>query len=258
VVHCLPLVDADEVTGGLVLLRDISELRRRDRLLMTKDATIREIHHRVKNNLQTISSLLRLQGRRLTSPEAKTGIDDSVRRIRSIAVVHETLAHGVGDDVPFADVVDSLVRMVSEGLVDPERPVRVEVTGTAGVLPGPVATSLAVVLSELLQNVVEHGYPPEVIAGGGQVRVGLRNDGERLLVTVVDDGVGLPTGFAIDDTTSLGLSIVRTLVTSELHGTITMENGSGPAGRQGTVVVIDLPLADQTDPITGSVPVVRS
>jgi two-component sensor histidine kinase len=148
--------------------------------------------------------------------------------------------------------------MVSEGLVDPERPVRVEVTGTAGVLPGPVATSLAVVLSELLQNVVEHGYPPEVIAGGGQVRVGLRNDGERLLVTVVDDGVGLPTGFAIDDTTSLGLSIVRTLVTSELHGTITMENGSGPAGRQGTVVVIDLPLADQTDPITGSVPVVRS
>ncbi len=256
VLHCLPLVEEDEVTGGVVLLRDISELRRRDRLLMTKDATIREIHHRVKNNLQTISSLLRLQGRRLSSPEAKTGIDDSVRRIRSIALVHETLAQGVGDDVPFAVVLDSLVRMVSEGLVDPERPVRVEVRGSAGVLPGPVATSLAVVLSELLQNVVEHGYPADVISGGGQVEVELHNDGERLLVTVVDDGVGLPDEFAIDDTTSLGLSIVRTLVTSELHGSITMENGAGPTDRRGTVVVIDLPLVERTDPITGSVPVI--
>ena len=77
-------------------MRDVSELRRRDRLLLSKDATIREIHHRVKNNLQTIASLLRLQGRRLASVEAKQAIDESVRRIRSIALVHETLAYEAG------------------------------------------------------------------------------------------------------------------------------------------------------------------
>jgi two-component sensor histidine kinase len=256
VVHCLPLVADGGVTGGLVLLRDISELRRRDRLLMTKDATIREIHHRVKNNLQTISSLLRLQGRRLSSPEAKTGIDDSVRRIRAIATVHETLAHGVGDDVPFADVLAELVRMVTDGLVDPERPVRVTTVGTAGVLPGPVATSMAVVLSELLQNVVEHGFGRGAPPGGGQVVVDLANDGERLRVRVSDDGVGVPEGFDIDATTSLGLSIVRTLVTSELHGAIHMAAGDGPPGRRGTDVEIDVPVGDLPGPITGAVPVV--
>lgn len=255
VVHSLPLVADDVLTGGLVLLRDISELRRRDRLLMTKDATIREIHHRVKNNLQTISSLLRLQGRRLTSPEAKTGIDDSVRRIRAIATVHETLAHGVGDDVPFADVLGEIVRMVTDGLVDPERPVRITTAGSAGVLPSPVATSMAVVLSELLQNVVEHGFVGGAVHEG-HVEVQLANDGARLWVRVADDGVGVPDGFDIHATTSLGLSIVRTLVTSELHGTIRMAAGTGPQGRRGTIVEIEVPVGDLPDPITGAVPVV--
>ena len=94
--RCIPLLEHGKVTGAVVLLRDISELRRRDRLLVSKDATIREIHHRVKNNLQTISSLLRLQGRRSSSPEAKAAIEESVRRIRSIALVHEILSHEAG------------------------------------------------------------------------------------------------------------------------------------------------------------------
>ena len=86
----MPISERDSFQGSLLLLRDITELRMRDRLLVSKDATIREIHHRVKNNLQTISSLLRLQGRRLESTEAKLAIDESVRRIRAIALVHET------------------------------------------------------------------------------------------------------------------------------------------------------------------------
>src|SRR3546814_12726018 len=89
-IRCIPLIDHGIVSGAVVLTRDISDLRRRDRLLLSKDATIREIHHRVKNNLQTISSLLRLQARRFASPEAKLAIEEPVRRIRSIARVHET------------------------------------------------------------------------------------------------------------------------------------------------------------------------
>jgi two-component system, sensor histidine kinase PdtaS len=237
----IPLLEHGTVTGSLVLLRDISELRRRDRLLLSKDATIREIHHRVKNNLQTISSLLRLQGRRLSSPEAKAAVEESVRRIRSIALVHETLSHAAGDDVPFLEIVRPLVRMVEEGLISPEHPIRFTVKGEAGILPAPVATAMAVVLTELLQNVVDHAYPdgPD---DGAAVAVELANDGERLDVIVTDDGVGPPEGFSVEASTGLGLSIVRTLVTTELAGTIEFRPGDGPEGRPGTVVHLSVPV----------------
>ncbi len=243
--------DADArvtVTGAVVLLRDISELRRRDRLLMSKDATIREIHHRVKNNLQTISSLLRLQARRLSSPEAKAALEESVRRIRSIALVHETLSHEAGDDVPFVEIVRPLVRMVEEGLISPEHPVRFKVTGDAGKLPATVATPLAVVLTELLQNVVDHAYPPGIDSTDGHVTLALDNDGLELRATVTDDGAGLPHGFAIEATTGLGLSIVRTLVTTELGGTIDMTRGNGEGIRPGTVVALRVPIAASAPP----------
>jgi two-component sensor histidine kinase len=249
-VRCLPLLENDgsaagppTVTGAVVLVRDISELRRRDRLLMSKDATIREIHHRVKNNLQTISSLLRLQARRLSSPEAKAALEESVRRIRSIALVHETLSHEAGDDVPFVEIVRPLVRMVEEGLISPEHPVRFKVIGDAGKLPATIATPLAVVLTELLQNVVDHAYPPGIDSFDGHVTLQLDNDGRELRVTVTDDGAGLPDGFAIEATTGLGLSIVRTLVTTELNGTIDMARGEGPGIRPGTVVALRIPLS---------------
>src|SRR3712207_3014922 len=156
VMRCLPLLAEGEVTGALVLLRDISELRRRDRLLVSMDASIREIHHRVKNNLQTISSLLRLQGRRVEAPEAKGAIEESVRRIRSIALVHEILSRAPGNEVPSVDVVRPLVRMAEEGMVSAETPVRFTVEGESEQLPPRVATPLAVVLNELLQNAADH------------------------------------------------------------------------------------------------------
>ena len=240
VLRCLPLIDGGNVTGALVLLRDISELRRRDRLLISMDATIREIHHRVKNNLQTISSLLRLQGRRLDSPEAKGAIEESVRRIRSIALVHETLSRETGDDVAFNDIMRPLVRMVEESLLSPDRPVRVTVEGDAGKLPARVATPLAVVLTELLQNAVDHGFPVgTTLDEPGRVVVRLHNDGVELQVLVTDNGAGLPDDFVLEDATGLGLSIVRSLVTSQMEGSIEMRAGSVGGG---TIVELRLPL----------------
>ena len=236
-----PLVSEERVTGALVLMRDISELRRRDLMLLSKDATIREIHHRVKNNLQTISALLRLQGRRLSSPEAKAAVEESVRRIRSIALVHETLSLTIGDDVPFIEIVRPLVRMVEEGLISPERPIQFSVVGDGGILPADVATPLAVVLTELLQNVVDHAFPSGPTEDA-TVLVELENTGTRLRVTVTDNGVGTSPGFTIDDSTGLGLSIVRTLVTTELGGTIGFSAGEGTPGRPGTVVRISVPV----------------
>ncbi|MGK2950226.1 MAG: sensor histidine kinase [Acidimicrobiales bacterium] len=246
-IRCIPLIDHGAISGAVVLTRDISELRRRDRLLLSKDATIREIHHRVKNNLQTISALLRLQGRRLESPEAKLAIEESVRRIRSIALVHETLSREAGDDVAFIEIVRPLMQMVEEGMGSADRPVRFEVEGDAGFLPATVATPLAVVLNELLQNSLDHAFPEslDLQEAPGRVVISLENDGVRLKAEVCDDGVGLSEGFSIDAATGLGLSIVRTLVTSELMGTIELHRGDGEGGRPGTVVELDVPVASR-------------
>jgi two-component sensor histidine kinase len=244
----IPLLDHGAVTGAVVLLRDISELRRRDLLLLSKDQTIREIHHRVKNNLQTISSLLRLQGRRLESLEARTAIDESVRRIRSIALVHEILSREAGDDVQFVDIVRPVVGMVSD-MISPDHPVRFEVVGDGGVLPAAVATALAVVLNELLQNAVDHAFPQDLDLTGepGRVVVEIDRDLRSLALRVTDDGVGLPEGFDVEKVTGLGLSIVRTLVTSDLTGEISVRSAGGPADRPGAEVYLRVPVEPERD-----------
>ncbi|MEI7755990.1 MAG: sensor histidine kinase, partial [bacterium] len=242
--------DDVEVTGGVLLLRDVSELRRRDRLLLTKDATIREIHHRVKNNLQTISSLLRLQGRRLTSPEAKEAVAESVRRIRTIALVHETLSREPGEDISFIEIVRPLMRLVEEGLQSADRPVTFQAKGDGGRLPATIATPLSVVILELLQNAVDHGFPEG--SAGGAVMVVLSHDEEELQIQVVNNGIALSPDFDFAKATGLGLSIVRTLVTTELAGTIEMRQATQADGvssgvamtkdGQGTVVELRLPV----------------
>jgi two-component system, sensor histidine kinase PdtaS len=239
--RAIPLLEAGDAIGAVVLMRDVTDLRRRDRMLLSKDATIREIHHRVKNNLQTIAALLRLQGRRLSSEEAQEAIEESERRIRSIAIVHETLSRDTGDVVPFGNVVKPLVRTVEETVSTPEVKMRFEVSGNAGNLRGDVATALAVVLNELMQNAVDHAFPrdgADPIEGKVLVRLA-RLDGE-LVVEVIDDGIGLPAGFTLESSKGLGLSIVQALVSGELGGSMEL----GPSGDGGgTHVRLRVPVA---------------
>jgi two-component sensor histidine kinase len=223
----------------LVLLRDVTELRRRDRELVTKEATIREIHHRVKNNLQTVAALLRLQARRIEAPDAKAALEEAVRRVGSIAIVHETLSQSPEEMVAFDEIADRLGRMVTEVSAIGER-VRVRRTGSFGILPSEAATALAMVLTEVLQNAVEHGYDADARPPGspGVIVVSARRLVGRLHVVIEDDGRGLPDDFDSDRSTHLGLSIVRTLVESELGGLIEI----GPAhGQAGARVSVDIP-----------------
>ncbi|MBO0893050.1 MAG: sensor histidine kinase [Acidimicrobiales bacterium] len=228
--RCIPLWESQRITGALLLLRDVSDLRRRDRLLVTKDATIREIHHRVKNNLQTISSLLRLQARRLEGEEASKALGEAERRIRSIALVHDILSREMGEQVDFDQIVVALMRMAEDTVVS-EPPVSLSMEGDAGDLSAEVATPLAVAVSELLQNAVEHAFVGRHSDHPGRVWLSLDHDGSWLTVEVRDDGRGLPDGFRIERTTSLGLSIVRALVTDQLGGTIEMANDGGAVVR---------------------------
>ena len=236
VIRCYPLLEEGRSNGAVALLRDVSELRSRDRLLVSKDATIREIHHRVKNNLQTIQSLLRLQARRLKSDEAKNAVEQSARRIGAIAIVHETLSTDATDVVDFDSVVAQVVRLVEEGLTSPERPLRVDVDGRVGDLPGDIAMPLAVALAELVQNALDHasGFTD------ADVEITMSADRGEVRLRVVNGGAGVPDGFSLDRDGGLGLTIVRTFVVSDLGGTMTI----GPARAElprGVVVEIRVP-----------------
>jgi two-component sensor histidine kinase len=236
-VRALPLQAPGGETGALVLVRDVTDVRRRDRALLTKDATIREIHHRVKNNLQTVAALLRLQARRMTEPAAREALEESVRRVSSIAVVHETLAGSREDVVDVDDVFDQVLPMLGD-LTSVGPAARVRRVGQVGELPAVTATPLVLAVTELLHNAAEHAFPD---GSPGTIELVAERDGDDLVVRVCDDGRGLPEGFDPAASDGLGLQIVRTLVTSELGGSLCM--GRPTDGRSGTEAVLTLPGA---------------
>jgi two-component sensor histidine kinase len=233
--RALPLRPRGQTLGALLLMQDVTELRRRDRQIMSKDATIREIHHRVKNNLQTVAALLRLQARRVSVPEARTALEESMRRVSSIALVHETLSGSLDEAVRFDEIVDRLLGMLAD-VAGASASVRVTREGSFGELPAEAATPLVLVLTELVQNALEHAFPHD---RPGTVTVSARRARGELEVAVEDDGVGLPTDFAGKDSDRLGLQIVRTLVSAELAGTVDFAGSpDGPGAR----AVVRMPL----------------
>lgn len=212
----LPLTASGVPRGALVLVRDVTELRHRERALMTKEASLREVHHRIKNNLQMVAALLRMQARRVTSEEARGALTDAGTRVGAIAVVHEVLAASAEGAVDFDDVIDRVLAMAGE--LAPDARLRRE--GSVGTWPTEVATPMAMCLAEIVANAVEHSGP------GARVLVDARRSGDTALVRVDDNGPGLPVGFSPLDSGRLGLQIVTTLVT-ENGGTVDWRNRAG-------------------------------
>ena len=211
----LPLLAGGDRIGAIVLLQNVTELRRRERELVTKDATIREIHHRVKNNLQTVSALLRLQSRRIEDPAASAALNEAVRRIASIALVHETLSSSTEASVAFDDVLDRLITHALE-LSPRMGELNIARTGELGSLDPRIATPLSLVVTELIHNALEHG----LAESGANLTVEVSRLEDAAQIVIFDDGVGLPDGFTILESANLGLQIVRTLTENELKGTI--------------------------------------
>jgi len=230
-VRSIPISDSKERVGAAVLCRDVTELRVRERELLTKDLTIREIHHRVKNNLQTVASLLRIQSRQSSSLEVKETLAQAMRRVSAIAVVHDVLSEGIDQEVSFDQIFNRILQLVPEIATGYHTTVKTSISGTFGDLSTERATTLALVLTELVANAVEHGLADK----SGEIRVQADRGPRTLKIEVVDDGVGLPEG-AVG--TGLGTQIVRTLVESELRGKISW---TAPI-RGGTRVVLELPL----------------
>ena len=209
----IPLIEAGDRIGAIVLLHNITELRNRDRALITKDATIKEIHHRVKNNLQTVSALLRLQSRRVEDPVASAALSEAVRRVASIALVHETLSNQSTESVEFDQVFDQIVKNSIE--LNP-RKINFTKVGSFGAFDSKVATAFSLVVTELIHNSLEHGLS-EV---GDKLSVEIVKSGNIYTVAVCDNGAGLPTDFNLEKSANLGLQIANTLTKNELNGSI--------------------------------------
>jgi two-component system, sensor histidine kinase PdtaS len=192
--------------------------------LVVKSAMVREIHHRVKNNLQTIAMLLRLQmrgGREVSGREVLTA---TINRILSIAAVHEILSADGLTQVAIREMLERVVRTVTQTMAPPGFALDVRVTGEDVTLPNQQATSLALVVNELLQNAMEHAFPGRQ---AGQVTITLMLSPDALRLEVRDDGIGLPEGFSPDRSADLGLRIVRTLVEGDLKGRLSLSNAGG-------------------------------
>jgi two-component sensor histidine kinase len=229
--RAIPIRDRGERIGAIVLCRDVTEVRHQERELITKDATIREIHHRVKNNLQTVASLLRIQARRTHNDVARDALGQAMRRVAAIAVVHDTLSEGLSQNVDFDAVFDRVLLLIAEVASSHNTTVHPKSSGSFGILPSEYATPLALALTELVTNAVEHG-----LAGReGEVTIVTKRTEQKLSVKVRDNGVGLPEGKV---GSGLGTQIVRTLIQGELGGTIDWHTLVG----SGTEVTIDIPL----------------
>jgi len=209
----IPLTKGEDRVGAIVLLHNVTELRNRDRALVTKDATIKEIHHRVKNNLQTVSALLRLQSRRVEDPIASAALSEAVRRVASIALVHETLSNQSTESVEFDQVFTQIIKNAMD--LNP-RKIKFVKPGEFGSFDSKTATALSLVITELIHNALEHGLA-EI---GDLLEVEIIKTNNSYAITINDNGAGLPDGFNLEQAANLGLQIANTLTKNELNGGI--------------------------------------
>lgn len=200
--------------------------------LMVKSAVIQEMHHRVKNNLQQIVSLVRLEMRYSKYTTVEDALNDTLSRILAISSVHELLTRDDLDSVKVKKVAESILHATQQSVVPPGKSIRAQVEGDDFVLPLNKATSLALVLNELVQNAVEHGFKT---LNDGRIFVHLTETETALNLTVTNDGEPLPPGFKPRSSNSLGLSIVETLVRGDLNGMFTLENEPDGSGIKATV-----------------------
>ena len=220
----------------IIIVKDVTDLREHQKELLSKDAIIKEINHRVKNNLQMVTSVLRLQGRRSGNSAVTEALGDAQARIEVIAAIHDSLSREGATNVDFDALVGSLLGLIRHDGVKLESVVH----GRFGTLNSRVATPLAMAVSELIHNVVEH-------SGATEIFVTAERDKGHLRAIVSDNGVGTVRSevpLTQLPNCGLGLTIVSDLVCGELAGQVTIEPvQTSEPGNMGTRVMIRIPVA---------------
>jgi two-component sensor histidine kinase len=214
--------DSRAVNQVMVLMHNATEAVQKQRELNVKSAIIQEVHHRVKNNLQNIAAILRIQARRVQSDEARQHLNEAVNRVLSMSVIHEFLSQDEHRPINIKDVCKRIAGQVQQVSGNVDQTVTVQITGPNIRLPASQATPVAMVINELLLNAVEHGLSDRA---QGEIQIVLDDLGDAVRIIVGDNGGGLPPGFdPAQQTSSLGLHIVHTLVTDDLKGTLNMHS----------------------------------
>ena len=201
--------------------REIAKRERAEGKADTLNAMMQEMHHRIKNNLQTVADLLTLEMSRNPRPEVQESLRDSITRIKSIAASHEMLSV---EQVGATDITE-LARLVSDtarrSMVRPDQRIGIDVEGPTIFLTSKQATAFALVLNELVSNAIEHGFRDRT---EGRIDIVLDGDAEDVWMRVQDNGAGLPAVFDLATSRGLGLQIARTLVEKDLRGKIGITN----------------------------------
>ncbi|SNS12654.1 Two-component sensor histidine kinase, contains HisKA and HATPase domains [Anaerovirgula multivorans] len=218
-VKYVAMEDENEVIGFIMIIKDVTEVKEKEMELVSKSVAISEIHHRVKNNLQTIASLLRLQSRRIHDGKAKQAFNESISRILSIAITHELLAQKGLDDVDLRTILEKIKESIMSYVLSPEKNIRIHIEGDPIIVNSDKATSIALVVNELLQNSLEHGFDGRE---EGNIQISIQKGEVYTQVTVIDNGVGFDTKTV--KRKSLGLSIVKSIVRERLYGNLQMNS----------------------------------
>ncbi|HBS58161.1 MAG TPA: histidine kinase [Firmicutes bacterium] len=234
--RAIPLLSYGRPERIILIVSDVTEVRKKEKELLIKQAVIQEIHHRVKNNLQTIASLLRLQARRSGSPLVKDALNESINRILSTAVVHEFLSQQDSESINIREVTKNILDLVIQNMLEPGFNIQTVLNGKDVILPSERAVSVALIINELVSNSVEHGFKGRQ---EGSITVDILEREQDYYIEVRDDGVGLPADFQLGATRSLGLQIVQKLVQDDLGGDFTMTSNFG------TVAAISMPKAQK-------------
>lgn len=219
-----PHIFTDEEIALLTALGSHAAMAIENAKLMVRSAIIQEMHHRVKNSLQTIASLLRLQIRYGKFESVEQVLNETINRILAIASVHELLSGESLDNVSMIKVADGIFSATARSLVSPEKSIEMVVEGESIMLPAGKATSAALIINELLQNAIEHGFKD---ANRGRITLSLNEVGNEVRLMVTNDGTPLPAGFDLRSHRSLGLQIVENLAHDDLNGTFTLSNDHG-------------------------------
>ena len=263
ILYCMPLSSARERWGALcVRLKSGMEVTEDDLALLqaftdtasiaienaelyeearrsveTASTLLQEMHHRVRNNLQTVAALISLQLRQVEGSEAERHLQDAIGRVQAIASVHDLLS----DERRLSGAtIDSIARLVAEELritlIPPSTSVRFEIEPTDVVVPSKQATVLALLFNELISNSIEHGFAGRTC---GHIAIRTWRAGNLVSIEVANDGNQLPESFDLNAKVGIGVRIIQRLVESDLKGEFSIERGS-----LGTVARITFPATD--------------
>lgn len=225
----IPVVMKDNIKGAFIILSDNTVIQNREKELLNKSAVIKEIHHRVKNNMQMIASLLRLQMRRVKSKAVEKAFQESINRISSIALIHEELSKEGLDEINLKETVTAIMDMILGNMVSPSKSIKGIIEGNDILINANKASSISLCITELIQNAVEHAF---VFRRKGTIVIRIQQEDENnILVSVEDDGIGYNP---IKKPSSLGLEIIEMITEETLKGSFKIEGHT--YGTKSTIV----------------------